>query len=853
MWKVTRKGLAAHKLRFVLTALAVIIGVAFMSGTSVLTATIQQTFDDLFANIYKGTAAVVRSPQVLKSDFGAGQRPNVPASLVDVVRGTPNVVAAEGNIAGAYAQIVDKHGKAIGGNGPPTFGLGWDPNPKVNQFHIVEGRPPASADEIVVDRHTADVGNLKVGDRVTVLTAKQPQKYTIVGTARFGTADSLAGASITLFTMPEAQRLGNSIDQFGEISVVAKPGVSQDQIKTEITQTLAAAGLDKKYEVITGAAITKENQDAINKQLGFLRTGLTAFALIALIVGAFIIYNTFSIVVAQRLREMALLRAIGASRRQVLASVIGESLVVGIIASVIGVIAGIGVAVGLKALLNAVGFGIPGNGVVVKPTAILSGLVAGIVVTFISAIVPARQAARIPPIAAMRSVALERPINRVVRSAIGVVITGLGVLLLLVGLFGGSGIGAVALGALLVLLGVFVLSPLFARGLALVIGTPLTKIKGVTGSLARENAARNPRRTATTGAAVMIAVSLVGFITIFAASANASIGAAIDQQLNTDYIITSGSNGGGGAIAGLSPALAKSIAALPEIQAVSPVRLGSVGINKGRTFVNAADAVAGSQLLDLNTVAGSFASIDNNGIAVSNRKANANHWKVGSIIPVTFVKTGTRPLKVGYIYKANTFGDYFISLKTYEKNFTDQLDFLILAKLKPGVSAEQGRKVIEPLVKGYPTAKLKDNAQYKADQKKQVNQVLNLFYVLLFLAVIIALIGITNTMTLSIHERTKELGLLRAVGESRRQMRSMIRWEAVIIALLGTVLGVVIALFFGWAVIKALSDQGFTNFSPALPQLAFIVLFGGFAAVLAAILPARRAARLDILDAISHE
>jgi putative ABC transport system permease protein len=451
----------------------------------------------------------------------------------------------------------------------------------------------------------------------------------------------------------------------------------------------------------------------------------------------------------------------------------------------------------------------------------------------------------------MRSVALERPINTVLRSAIGLVVTALGVFLVLAGL-SGSNVIAVILGAVLVLLGVFVLSPLFARGLARAIGAPLTKIKGITGTLARENAARSPRRTATTGAAVMIAVFLVGTITIFAASANASISAAIDNQLKTDYIITSGSNGGG-PLAGLSPSLGESIAALPEVETSTPVRLGEAGINGSRTFVNATDTQAGSQLLDLDTVAGSLANIEDNGIGVSKRKADDHHWKIGTILPTTFVKTGKVPLKVGFIYKANTFGDYFISLKTYEKNYTDQLDFLILAKLKPGVSTEQGRKAIEPLLKPYPTAKLKDNAQYKADQKKQINQVVTFFYVLLFLAVIIAAIGITNTMTLSIHERTKELGLLRAVGESRRQTRSMIRWEAVIMSLLGTLLGIVIALFFGWAVVKALHDSGITEFSPAIGSLVVIVILGGLFAVVAAILPARRAARLNVLDAIQHE
>lgn len=851
MWRVTRKGLAAHKVRFLLTALAVLISVAFMTGTSVLTGTIQKTFDDLFANIYRGTDAVVRSPEVLKSDFGAGQRPNVPASLVDVVRHAPTVEAAAGNVAGPYAQVVGKNGRAIGGNGPPTFGLGWQTNPKLNQFHIASGRPPEKPNEIVIDRHTAEAGKLKVGDRVTVLTSKPPRQYTIVGTARFGTADSLVGASISLFTMPEAQRIANSPNQFGEISVVGKSGFSQEEVRSDIAKTIAAAELPKKYEVITGKAITKENQDAINGQLGFLRIGLTIFALIALIVGAFIIYNTFSIVVAQRLREMALLRAIGASRRQVLGSVIGESVVVGVLASATGLVAGIGLAIGLRWLLDVVGFGLPGSGVVVGAGGLTTAFVAGTVVTLVSAVLPAREAARIPPIAAMRSVALERPINRAVRSGIGIVIAALGVALLLAGLFGGTGLLAVGLGALAVLLGVFVLSPLFAHGLALAIGAPLTKIKGITGSLARENAARNPRRTATTGAAVMIAVSLVGFITIFAASANASISSAIDRQLKTDYIITAG--GQNGPPTGLSPALDKAIAALPEIQASAPVRLGQVGINGDRVFVNATSGAEGAQLFDLDGVAGSLASIDDNGMAVSKRKADSHHWKIGTIIPVTFVKTGKVPLKVGYIYKANTFGDYFISLKTYEKNVDDQLDILILAKLKPGVTAEQGRKAIEPLVKPYSTAKLKDNAQYKADQKKQVNQVLALFYVLLLLAAIIALIGITNTMTLSIYERTRELGLLRAVGESRRQTRSMIRWEAVIIALLGTLLGIVVALFFGWAVIEALKDEGFTTFSPALVPLVVIVVVAGFAAVIAAILPARRAAKLDILQAISTE
>jgi putative ABC transport system permease protein len=852
MWKVTFKGLAGHKLRFLLTALAVILGVSFIAGTLVLTATIQKTFDDLFADINRGTDAAVRAHEVF-SDFGGGQRPNIPASLVGIVRQTPSVEAAVGNLQ-AFAQVVDKHGKIIGGNGPPTFGLGWDPNPKLNQFHLVAGHPPQAGNQIVIDKHTADKGGFHVGDLVTVLTSKAPRRYQLVGIARFGTVDSLAGASMTLFTPAEMQRVAGVQKQYSQIAVVAKPGVSQTHVAQDIRRTLGAHG-QGKYEVITGKALTKESQDSVHKALRFITTALLVFAFVALIVGMFIIYNTFSIVVAQRMREMALLRAIGATQRQVLGSVIGESVVVGVLASAIGVGAGVLLSIGLKRLMNALGFGIPGNSVVLKPSAVIIGLLVGSVVTIFSATIPARQAARVPPIAAMRAVALERPINRFRRVGIGGAILALGVALLFSGLYGGSGILFVLVGALLMLVGVFVVSPLFARQLARVIGVPLTRLRGVVGSLARENAARNPRRTATTGAAVMIAVSLVGFITIFAASANASIGSAIDQQLKTDYIVTlKGGGGGPPGLSGISPSLSRRIAALPEIQASTPIRLGEVSVSGSRTFVGSAEPRAISQLYDFGVVAGSVTALRPDGIAVSTRKASSKHLKLGDLVPVKFVKTGVVPLRVAFIYRNNTLvGDYVVSLANYERNFAQQLDFLIWAKLEPGVTADQGRRAIEPLVAKYPNADLKDNAQYKADQKKQVNQVLLLVYVLLFLAVIIAFIGIVNTMTLSIYERTREIGLLRAVGSSRRQVRSMVRWEAAIIALFGTVLGLLMALVLGWAVVRALHDQGFTRFSPAPVQLVFIVVFTAIATLIWASLPARRAAKLDVLRAIDQE
>jgi putative ABC transport system permease protein len=858
MWKVTRKGLRANLVRFLLTAIAVILGVSFMSGTLVLTATVQRVFDDLFANIYRNTDVAVRAPEVLSSDFGSGERPNVPASLLRTVRDAPGVAGANGGVAIDYAQIIGKNGKAIGkpGQGPPTLGFAWDADEGLNPFHLIPGgHPPQDDDEVVIDKRSADKAKLHPGDRVRILSTKRPREYTLVGVARFGTADSPAGASASLFTVREAQRLANIKDEFSQISVRAAQGVSPAQLQRNIEQFLLERG-NGSYEVITGAKLTEESQTAIHKQLGFFNIAFTIFALIALVVGAFIIYNTFSIVVAQRTRELALLRALGASQRQVLTEVIGESVVVGVLSSAAGVAFGLLLAMGLKALLGVLGFDIPSSGLVIRPSAVIVGLVIGSVMTILSAIVPARQAARIPPIAAMRDVAFERPPRRVVRFFTGGGAMLLGIVMMLVALFGNvdGAIKYVGLGAVLVFAGAFILGPLFARALSRLIGAPLTRIKGMTGTLARENASRNPKRTATTATSLLIGVALVGFITIFAASAKATVSDAVSSSFKSDYIIQSG--GGLGPGAGLSPRFAKDVSTLPEIQAATPIRGGAAGINGSRALLFAVDPQAGAQVLDLGGN-GSLASLGDNQIAVSKSKADDNHWKVGDDIPVVFVKTGTRPLQIGYVFDQNSFGaftvDYYISLANYEKNYALQLDAVVLAKLKPGVTADQGRKALEPLLAPYETAKLQDNAQFKADQNAQINQVVAIVYVLLFLALFVALIGIANTLALSIHERTRELGLLRAVGMSRSQVRSAIRWESVIISILGTVNGLAIGMFFGWSVVRALKDDGFAKFAFAPGQLLLVVLVLAIASVGAAWLPARRAAKLDVLRAISTE
>jgi putative ABC transport system permease protein len=856
MWKVIRRGVLANKIRFALTGIAVVLGVAFISGTLVLTSTIGQSFDQLFANINKGTDAVVRGTEVLSGSFGSGnaQRPNIPESVLTLVRQVPSVLDAQGNVDfnKSYAQVVDRNGKAIGGGGPPTAGIAWNPNPHINQFRLVSGTPPQTNDEVVLDRHTATKGNFKVGDKVKILTARAPKYYTVSGIAKFGSVDSLLGASISLFTLPEAQIVNNAVGQFGQIAVQARPGVSQTQVKEDIQRALSDAG-KSNIEVKTGKEITKENQDQVQQFLRVFRIVLLVFGVIALVVGAFIIYNTFSIILAQRVREMALLRAIGGSQRQVVGQIAGEAAVVGIVSSAIGVAAGVLLSIGLRSLLNAIGFGLPSTSIVIPASAVIAGMLVGILITMISAVVPAAQASRIPPVAAMRDFTLERPPNRVLRLSLGGAFLALGVAGLVVGLFASVNNAwlPIVAGIVAIFAGAYTLGPLFSRLLSRMLGAPIAATRGVQGTLAKENAARNPKRTTTTAIPLVIGVALVGFITIFAASATATVNHAVDTQFKTDFLITAGTGFNQGA--GFSPDLAHAVGDLDIVRYHTPVRFVPAGVNGSKTFFNAADPVAASKLVDFGDVAGSFADLRDNGIAISKRKADEHHWKLGDSIPVTFTKSGTVNKTVQYIYKENTFGDFFVTLAVANRNVDPVLDQLILIKLQPGVSAATGREKIGELLKPYPTAKLQDNAQYKDDQTSQFKGLVRFIDLLLFFSLFIALIGIANTLILSIHERTHEIGLLRAVGMARKQVRSAIRWESVIVCLIGVLNGLVIGLFFGWILVRALRDEGFSQFAIAPGQLVNVVIVLALLSVLAAVFPARRAAKLDVLKAISTE
>jgi putative ABC transport system permease protein len=842
--RIALKGLLARKLRLFTTSIAVLLGVAFMSGTLVLTDTMGRTFDRLFADATAGTDAAVRGKAVISSDF-AIDRDRVPASVVETVRRTPGVKAAEGFVAG-YAQVVGKDGKAVGnpGMGAPTFGRNWPTVAALNPFRLAEGTAPASNEDVVLDRYTAKEAGAGVGDPLTVLTERGPVRVRVSGIATFGDADGTGGATNVMFTSAAAQRWVAAPGAFDQVGAVAEDGVSQEELRERL-----AARVPGNAEVITGKALTEENQSTIRKSLRFFNTFLFTFAVVALLVGSFIIYNTFSIIVAQRGREMALMRAVGASRRQVLGAVLVEAVAVGVLASVLGMLAGVAVAAGLKALLAGFGIDIPAGGIVFSAKTAILSLVTGVGVSVVSALFPARRASKVPPIAAMRDLAVESTgIRR--RTIVAGLFTAAGVAVLMVGLFGDAGAGAVGLGAVLVFFGVAGLGPVFARPVAGLIGAPLPRLRGMAGTLARENSMRNPKRTASTAAALMIGVGLVAFITIFAASAKQSIDESIDRAFTGDFVVDSGSFGFGG----LSPTLAADLARLPEVEAVTGYRIGQAEVEGATKFLAAVDPRTVERIVDLDVRQGSLDDLDATSVAVEAETARTKGLAIGDPVRMTFARTGDRTMTVRAIFeRADIGGQYLLPISAYEANFATQFDARVFVAKSDDVSAADARAAVERVTGPYPNAKLQDQTQFKEAQAAQINQLLALIYVLLFLAVFIALLGIANTLALSIFERTRELGLLRAVGMTRAQLRTTVRWESVIIALFGTFLGLVIGLFFGWALVRSLQNEGFTSFVVPPGQLLTVVVVAALAGIVAAIGPGRRAAGLDVLRAIASD
>ncbi len=836
MFKLTIKELAAHKLRLLTTAIAVVLGVAFMAGTLVFTDTIGASFDSALAEANQGVDAYVRSPSEI--DIGYGEPgPRLDASLAQTVATVDGVDEVALRING-YAQLVGPDGEPVGDvANSPAFGTNWVAVDDLNPYELARGRAPSSDGEIVIDKASADEAGYQPGDVATVLTKSAPRQFTIAGVATFGTADSPAGATAVLFTDAAATELLASPGRADAIAVTADAGWSQADVAAAV-QTAVSGG---DVEVITGAALIAEDQASMAELLAGMATIFVVFALVAVLVGAFIINNTFAITVAQRTREMAMLRAIGASGRQVKRSVLIEAAVIGVLASAAGLVAGVAVAAGLRQLMSVLGFDMPDGPTVIDPNAMIISFAVGLSVTVLSAWLPARRTARIAPIAALRDVSVDRSAGSARRAVTGSVLTALGVAALFGGLRGETAL--VGVGALATLVGVAVLGPVVARPVAKVLGGPL-RLRGLSGELATRNATRNPKRTARTAASLMIGVALVGFMTVFAASAKTSMAGSLETEFTGTHIVQAG---GSDTMSGLSPDLAAELRATPGIDVVSQSRMSRAVIDGSATDAfYAFDATTVDEVFLLGAVEGDLDALGADGIAVSAEHATEHGWTIGSTVPATFPSGGTT-FVVEAIYSSGTdwVGSTFVDLDALRALGGDELDHRVY------VSGDE--TAIAGVAAAYASADVLDKAAFLDVVSTEIDTMLGMFYALLMLAIVIALLGIANTLALSTLERTRELGLLRAVGMGRSQVRSTVRWEAIIIAVFGTTLGLTVGTFFGWAIVRALADEGIDTLTVPVGSLAVVTVIAALAGAIAAVLPARRAAKLDVLEALATE
>ncbi|MGK2939260.1 MAG: ABC transporter permease [Solirubrobacteraceae bacterium] len=854
MTSLTLRSLASRKLRTALTSIAIILGVAMISGTFVLTDTINKSFDDIFQAGYEGIDVAVSPKTVegLEGDAGPVAEP-LPQALVERVAAVDGVALAEGAVTGQVS-IRDKDGDAVAQGGVPNFAASVG-DERFTPFRYTEGREPAADDEVGLDAKTANDQDFALGDKIEIIGEEGTKRYTLVGVAKYGDVDSLAGTSFALMTVAEAQRITNRVGEVDEIDAAAEEGVSADELKSRIATALEG----EPVAVRTGQESADKQSSDLQEQLGFLRTALLVFGGIAVFVGAFVIYNTFSITVAQRTRELALLRTLGASRRQVLGGVALEAFLIGLFASVLGMLGGLLLTPALTGLFSALGFDLPTGGNVVAARTVIVALLVGTIVTVLASLAPALRATRVAPIAAMREGLSDADGHRR-RPYVAVLLLVVGIGLLLGGLFGGGSGGQAAsllgLGAAVVFLAVALLSPRLVRPLAAGIGAPLQRAFGLSGLLARENATRNPARTAVTAAALMIGVALVAFVSIFAAGLQGSVEASVDRTFTGDITVLN-ADGFSPIPEGVQPA----VNAVPGVASSSGFRFSESrvrGVSGNVAVIGVDPEVAGSYTAtwkdgndELLRTLGDDGVLVNNGTAVGDAK------KIGDRLDV-LTPTGKRvTLTVRGVLDEGDFdllgGGMVVSTAVITKVFGVRRPALLSVAFDESRPAEQTRAAVDDMLAArFPNVEAQDREELKASQSEQIGQLLALIYALLALSVIVSLFGIVNTLALSVFERTRELGMLRAIGTTKRQVRRIVRLEAVITSLIGASLGVVLGVLFALLVSRPLEEEGFVLTFP-IGTLIVLLVLSALAGIVAAIMPARRAAKLDVLEALAYE
>jgi putative ABC transport system permease protein len=846
------KSLWARKVRALLTTFAVFLGVAFVAGSFVLTDTIFAAFDEIFSESLKGTSVVITAENPVEQE--SGEIPTVSASLLPRVVRTPGVREAAGAIftPGAF---FDAENEKIGNKFAPKFISSTLPG-KLESLTYVDGHMPRGPTEASLDKAAADASGLELGETIKLIGQGNLKSFRLVGLTQLGSA-SFGGASIAQVTLPVAQRLTHKRGRFDQISVAADDDVSADALKRRIAQRMPGG-----VRVETAAENADRGSEEIRDNLGFLRIFLLVFGFIAVFVGSFLIFNTFSITVAQRVSEFGMLRTLGASRRQILTTVMVEAVAIGLLGAVLGIGGGFLIAKAINILFEAFGIDLPTTSLVMETRTVIVALLVGLLVTTVSSLIPALRSTRVPPIAALHSF---RPTptarRRLVYLVLSVLLGAAGLAMVLFGLFGSGSAGARAGlmggGAVAVVLAVSLFSPRLVPPLAAVAGWPLERLRHLTGRLARENAERNPSRTAVTAAALMIGVTLVAFVTVFAAGLKSTVAQVVDENFAGGLVIQNTD--------GFSPipnATARAAERVPGVALVATIRGAEARVLErggpgAKTRVNATSPDIG-QTVNIEWKQGGPSSLRNLGdgeAIVSDDFADSYGLELGDrfrLLTQTRARPGFRVVGV-FDAKLGVLGSVLVTQRAMGRDFDQTQDLTDFVKVEDGADPERVQALLTKGVEtAFPVAEVLDQQELKESREEQINGLVSLVYALLAFAVLISLFGIANTLALSIHERTRELGMLRAIGMSRRQVRTMIRYEAVITALIGGILGLVLGLIFATLIAQPLKDEGFTLSYPVVSLIVLLVL-AALAGVLAAILPARRASRLDVLQSLQYE
>jgi putative ABC transport system permease protein len=843
------KSLWARKVRALTTTLAVVIGVAFVAGSYILTDTIFAAFDEIFSESLKGTSVVISAKNPVEQDNG--EVPTIGASLLPRVQKTPGVKLAAGAIF-TPGGFFDSKGDAIGNKFAPKFISSTLPV-ELESLTYLEGHRPRGPTEASIDKAAAESSGLELGEKFEIVGQSSAHSFRLVGFTQLGSA-SFGGASIAQVTLPVAQRITHKTGRFDQISVTAERGVSASLLKQRIEREMPASA-----RVETGVESADRSSEEIRDNLSFLPTFLLVFAFIAIFVGSFLIFNTFSITVAQRVTEFGMLRTLGASRRQILTAVVVEAVAIGLLGAIVGIAGGLLIALLLNALLEAFGVDLPTTGLVIETRTVIASLLIGVVVTVLSSMIPALRSTRVPPIAALH--AFTPPSTRrrrLIYAVVAVLLGAAGLAMVLIGLLdnaeAGTAAGLMGGGAVVIVLAVSLFSPRLVPPLATAAGWPLERLRRLAGRLARENAQRNPSRTAVTAAALMIGLALVTFVTVFAAGLKSSVASVVDENFAGGLVIQN-SNGFSPIPNGTATAARK----VPGVDLVATIRSAQaklVGSGAGARVSAPAPDVGDTVKVEWKKGGPSTLRNLSDGQAIlSDSFASEHGLEVGDRFRLLSQKGRQPSFRVAgeFSSKLGVFGSILVTQAALAREFGQTQDTIDFVKTAPGADAATVQALLTKLVEtAFPTAEVLNQQELKENREDQVNQLVNLVYALLGLAIVVSLFGIANTLALSIHERTRELGMLRAIGMSRRQVRTMIRYEAVITALIGGIIGLILGLIFATLIAQPLKDEGFTLSYP-VGSLVLLLILAALAGVLAAILPARWASRLDVLESLQYE